>query len=53
MKFPALELLEGLEEDGDESLDVDSSLLSSSDHLTVLSVGESDSDGLRRGVRWG
>lgn len=47
MKFPSLELFEGLEEDGDESLDVDGSGLSSSNDLAMLGVRESNSDGLR------
>ena len=51
MKFSSLELLEGLEEDGDESLNVDGSGFSSSNDLAMLSVRESNSDGLGSTVR--
>lgn len=46
MKRSVLELLEGLNEDCDEGLNIESSLLSATYDLAVLSVGEADADGL-------
>lgn len=46
MQGAALELLERLEEDDEERLDVESSLLGSADSLSMLSEGESNPDGL-------
>ena len=47
VKLPAFELLEGVEEDDKERLHVESRLLGSADHLSMLSVGEANTDRLK------
>lgn len=47
MQSPPPVLGEGVEPDGDERLDVDGSLLSRANGLTVLRVRQSDSGGLQ------
>jgi hypothetical protein len=48
LKKLTLELLEGLEENGNERLNIDRGSLGAFDGLTVLGVGESDTDGLQK-----